>query len=156
MAAPEFVADDRYGLSPRDLVFFRQKRPAARHGDPEHVKIVAGYVLAENTLDMAVRLQLQTRSGKGNQTRERVILVSIVREGRIRRCVADKMRGNTNRVDQHELAWVLYRQRTDQELIRNAKDRRVRTNAERQRENYDGREARLTQQAPNSVADVLN
>src|SRR5437667_4062839 len=85
MAAPEFVADDRYGLSPLGLVFFRQKRPAARRGDPEHVKIVAGYILAWNTLDMPVRLQLQTRSGKGNQTRERVILVSIVGEGRIRK-----------------------------------------------------------------------
>ena len=92
MPAPEFVADDHYGLSPLGLVFFRQKRPAARRGDPEHVKIVAGYVFACNTLDTAVRLQLQTRSGKGNQTREHVILVSIIREGRIRKCVADKMR----------------------------------------------------------------
>src|SRR5437016_1863934 len=91
MAAPEFVADERYGLSTLGLVFFRQKRPAARHGDPEHVKIVAGYVLAWNTLDTSVRLQLQMRSGKGNQTREHMILVSIVRESRIGKWVADKM-----------------------------------------------------------------
>ena len=98
-----------------------------------------------DTLDPVIIFELQLSLREGQQIGEDMILRPVIVEIGIRERVADKVRIDADRIDQHEPPRIFDRQRPDEQFVHHAENSCIRPNTQRQSENGYQSEAGILQ-----------
>ncbi len=156
-AHPVVVTQDRHRISARRLVVVWRQRAADVRADGEDVEVVPGHELTADALRLSVGHQRERRGKACDDAAEHrrliaEVAVHRVREGAVVERASLKCAGS---VEDHELLRISYGQQAEQQLIGERENRRVRADAERDRQDHDERERRRLQERASRVANVL-
>ncbi len=156
-ADPIVVAQDD-GRMPaiRPIVRFRRKHPSDCGSDPERLKEVARDELRADPFRAVVDCHRRRRLGSAEDEGEGFGVALEVLIHRVRRRARPDVAAEVGegRPDHDEALGLAHRQQAEHELIEQREDRRRRANAERKRQQRDGRERRVHAQLPRAVAHV--
>jgi hypothetical protein len=153
-ARPKTVRDDDDVLVSR-LVVVALDRSTRLRRHAEHMEPVARDALTRHTLGVAARArQIRAEIRLDGDRLEAARLVAIVTEAGGRNGRFHAVERRIEVLDRHEHPGVAVGQGPQQNRIYDAEDGRVRADAERQRDEHDGREDRTLSESPEAVGDV--
>jgi hypothetical protein len=152
-ASPQRVADEANGLG-AGPVLLRQERAAYRRAHAQHIEEIPRNARRGKLLRIAQAGQVEVLVGERREPGKRAVLFAQECRARKRKRLDRSRRIGLRRIDQHQPLGMRVRQRPQQQRVGHAENRRVRADAQRQRDDGHQGEARALREHPDGVAEV--
>src|SRR5271165_1741831 len=153
-ALPVFVTKHQDGVG-LGVFIARNKRPAIQWPDTQNIEKVSGNHRGAHPLRSVLSEQQKHHAMVLHHSIQGMILAAIVENFLYRERDVVDVRQRRLLVQHHQLTAALVWQRPQQDAINHAEDRRIHSDANRQRNDRRGRESRILPQSSKPVANIL-
>ena len=154
MALPQAVAQED-DLFMAGLFIFGRKIPADYWSDAQHAEEIPGYLRTPDPFGIAAAGNRERQRARCGKFLENVIHVAPIQEFRSRGRAARDVAVRVRLPNGDDAAGIRKRQRFQQYSVDDAENHDVRANANRQSQNGDRRETRVSPQHAHAVTEIL-